>query len=321
MKQNMILIFGILILIGCKEQKEKVAKLIFDASKMSNRTDYFYSYNSDRLLSQTEKTYTIMFGQVVDSMITQVDYEYDEKGLLIKEISQADFEDKPTIKIFDYDKNDSLISEISINQENDTTFWEVYKYFPDGRKTVFHRFLSMHFDPNQDIMEAMENKKLDTSLFRNEFEYAGDLCKTQRQFDKKGNLIKTINFDYNGTQLISETHLTYFNDMEIIEKVKTYDYSKSEINPDYFSIDVNNDTLEFKINIFNSEKLIKTAYMFDHGNVYNEEYYENGLLIGTIDYDKQFTMNKIIYLYEYDKDGILKAEKIYREKITHTNTR
>lgn len=315
MKRNLILVISILILIGCKEQKEKVAKFIFDASKMSNQTNYFYSYDSDRLSSQIEKTYTIMFGQVVDSMITKIDFEYNYKGLLIKEISQMDFEEKPSIKIYDYDKNDSLISEISINQENDTTFWEVYGYYPDGKKTIFHRFLSMHFDPNQDFMEAMENKKLDTSFYRNEFEYTGDLCKTQKQIDKKGNLIKTVDFEYDGNKLIKEIHLTYFNNIEMTKEFKFYDYSKSDEKPDWFAIDTKNDTLEFCINIFESDKLVKIANMFDYGSIYTQEYYENDLLIGTIDYDRQFLLEKIIYLYEYDENGLMKTEKSYREKI------
>lgn len=318
MKRNMILIIGILILIGCQEQKEKSAKFIFDTSKMSIRTDYFYSYDSDRLSSQTEKTYTIMFGQLVDSMITKVDFEYDDKGLLIKKISKTDFNEKPTIKIYEYDKNDSLISEISINQDSDTTFWEVYKYYPDGKKTIFHRSLIMHIDPNQGFMEAMENKKLDTLFYRNEFEYVGNLCKTQRQFDKQGNLLKTVNFEYNGIQLVKEIHLSYFNKMELKEKIKFYDYSKSDRKPDYFSVDTKNDTLEFCINVFDSDRLVKAANMFDYGSIYMEEYYESDLLIGTVDYDRQFSNEKIIYLYEYDENGVLKTEKSYREKInTH----
>jgi hypothetical protein len=257
-----------------------------------------------------------MYGQLVDSMITQVDFEYGDKGLLIKEMSQTDFEDKPTIKIYDYDKNDSLISEISINQENDTTFWEVYTYYPDGKNTVFHRFLSMHFDPNQDFMEAMENKKLDTSFFRNEFEYDGDLCKTQRRFDKNGNLIKTVNFDYNGTQLISETHLTYFNDMEMTEKVKTYDYSKSAIKPDFYSLDAKKDTIELCVNEFLNGQIAVSIEAYEYGRNVTKTFYDNKKEVGMIGIDLNNNF-KIVDSYEYYENGDLKLIKSYNEEINN----
>lgn len=315
MKNKLTIFLGIVLLIGCKSVEEKVAKLVFDSSKLSNMTKYDYIIENDLVKSEIAKDYTLMYGQIVDSMIVRTDYYYNDKGLLIKETSKADFEEKPSFHIYEYDLKDSLILEMRINQDGDTTTWDEYAYFSDGRKTIFHRDIIPHFDPNQDIMTAMENPVMDTSLYRNEYDYKNNLCIKQSHYNNDGELLKTISFEYDIDKLTKEIHMTYFNSMELTEKTKYYDYSKSKINPDYFSIDLNNDTLEFKINTFDSEKLIKTAYMFDHGNVYSEEYYENGLLIGTIDYDKQFTMNKIIYLYEYDKDGILKTEKIYREKI------
>jgi hypothetical protein len=318
MKRYMILIIGIVILIGCKEQKEKVAKFMFDASKMSNQTNYFYLYDSDRLLSQIEKTYTIMFGQVVDSMITKIGFEYNDKGLLIKEISQTDFEDKPSMKFYDYDKNDSLISEIWINQQNDTTFWEVYGYYPDGKKTISHRFLGIHFDPNQDLMEAMENKKLDTSFYRNEFDYAGDLCKTQKQFDKKGNLIKTVNFEYVGAQLINEIHLTYFNDIEMTEKIKTFDYSKSETKPDFYSIDSKNDTLELCVNDFTKGQLTTSTEIYEYGQNINKTFFENGKKVGMIGVDLNMNF-KIVDSYEYYENGELREVKSYNEEINNAH--
>ncbi|MFB6320835.1 hypothetical protein [Saccharicrinis sp. FJH54] len=301
--------------IGCNEIKEKVAKIVIDSSKLSNITVYDYKFENEKIKSEIAKTYTLMFGQIIDSMIVQTNYKFNDKGLLIKETSKADFEEKPSFHIYDYDLKDSLILEIRINQDGDTTTWDEYAYFPDGRKTIFHRDIFPHFDPNQDIMTAMENPKMDTSFYRNEFEYKNNLCISQKRYNNEGRLLKTIIFEYDNNKLIKENHLTYFNSIELTEKIKFYDYSKSKTKPDYYSIDSNNDTLEFKINTFDPDKLTKIAYMNDYGNVYNEEYYEDGLLIGTIDYDKQFTMNKIIFIYEYDRNGILTTEKTYREKI------
>ncbi len=313
MKKYLILI--IWILIGCNELKEKVTDFVFDTSKISYHTNYFYLYESDRLSNKIEKTYTIMFGKAVDSMITKIDFKYNDYGLLVKEISKTDFEDKPTTRIYDYDKNDSLISEISIDQNNDTTFWVIYKYYPDGKKIIFHRTLMLDYNPNQGLNDVIGEEKLDTIFYRNEFEYTGNLCKVQRQFDKQGKLLMTVNYEYNGNKLIREIHFNNSNKLGQIEKTKIYDYSKSDFIPDFISIDAKNDTLEYCINTFDSNKLIKVATMFDYGTMYNELYYKNGLLIGTIDYDKQFSFQKKIYKYNYDDNKLLKSEQSYSEKI------
>ncbi len=311
MKRYLILIFGIITLISCKEQ---IAKTLIDASKMTVQTKYFYEYKSDRLISQTEKTYTIMFGQVMDSMISQTNFVYNDKNFLIQEIDKLDYEEKPTIKIYDYDTNDSLISKMSINPENDTTFWEVYKYFPDGKKTVFHRFLSIHLDPNQDFIEAMENKKLDTLFDRNEYKYIDNVCKIQRKYDIKGNLIKTVNIEYKGNKLFNETHLTYFNGIEMTEKIKFYDYSKSDTKPDFYSLNFNKDTIEFCVNEFDKDQLLYTTNLLDKGNLLYKSTFENGKEIKVISFDK-LTNSRSIELRDYYKNGDLKELKSYIEGI------
>jgi len=312
MKRNLILIFGVLALISCKEQ---VAKFIFDASKVTFQTKYFYNYDSDKLISQIEKFYTVMFGQVVDSMIRQTDFIYNEKGLLIKELSQSDFNENPDITIYDYNEIDSLISQIYITSENDTIFWEVYKYYPDGRKTVFHRFLSVFFDPNQDFSESMGSNMFDTVFYRNEFDYVGNLCSTQRQYDKNGELIKTVNFNYIGNKLIKETHLVYFNDMEMTEMVKFYDYSKSEIKPDFYSLDFKNDTIELCTNEFANGLLSTSTEIYDYGNSINKTFYKAGNIIGMVGINRNMNF-KTTASYEYCENGMLKESKSYSEEIT-----
>ncbi|MFB6318759.1 hypothetical protein [Saccharicrinis sp. FJH54] len=320
MKRNMILLIGIFILIGCKQQKEKVANFIFNASKLSNNTHYFYKYDSDKLSGQTEKTYTIMFGQVVDSMITHIDFEYNERGLLTKEISQTDFDEKPTIKIYDYDKNDSLISTISINSENDTIFWEVYNYFPDGKRTIFSRLLMTSFDTNQDLLQIRRNRKYDTTIYVNKFNYNGNSCLMQKQYNKKNQLIHTINFNYQADRLMKEKHTIYFKDIEASEKMKYYDYSKSGIYPDFYSLDSHNDTIDLGISDFNDEHRTNSTEIYDYGNKIIKTFYENDKEIGMIAIDKSMNL-KLVESYEYYEDGKLKESKSYHEELKHTNTR
>ena len=104
----------------------------------------------------------------------------------------------------------------------------------------------------------------------------------------------------------------------LAEKTKFYNYLKSELEPDYYSVDSKNDTVEYCVNIFDIDKLILTKKMYDYGKIYIEDYFKNGLLIGKIDYDKKFSMNKQVISFEYYDNGLPKTEKSYREKInTH----
>lgn len=146
MKQTLIIIFGLVLMTGCKE---KIQKFIFDSSKLSTMTRYSYKYDSDKLESSKEISYTIMFGQIVDSMITVTNYEYDNDGLLKKEISKSDFEETTSFVLYDYNPNDSLISKFIISSEGDTTLWNKYGYFPDGQKTVYQRILTRKIDLNK----------------------------------------------------------------------------------------------------------------------------------------------------------------------------
>ncbi len=318
MIRPLLLIFGIFTLNSCTEHKKQVGDFKFDASKVSEQMKYFYKYDSDKLMKEKEITYMLLFGQVVDSMIIETEYEYNDKQLLSREISKSDFEDKPTINAYEYDKRDSLICEISINAANDTTFWEVYEYYPDGKQIVFHRSLSMHWDQNQDFKATMESNIFDTLLYRNEFEYVGNLCKTQKQFDKKGNLIKSVNYEHSEERLIKEMHFIHFNDMTMMEMIKQYDYSKSEEKPDYFSLDSKNDTLQLCINEFSKGNLVKSTEIFDSGRNVVRSYYQNGMRIGMIGID--LNMNFKIYdSIEYYKSGEIKEIKTYNEELNNAH--
>jgi hypothetical protein len=285
-------------------------------SKMSNQTKYFYKYDSNKLLSKIEKNYTIMLGQVVDSMIIQTNFVYDDKCLLTQEIAQTDYEEKPSLIIYDYDQNDSLISKIFISPEQDTIFWEEFNYYPDGKKTVFYRHLRLQFDPNKDFEEV---KRFDTTFYRNEFDYIGKLCVTQRQYDNKGSLIKTINFDRAGKKVLKEKHLLYYNDTDMIDRIKYYNYSKSAIKPDFFSLDFNKDTIESCTNEFVNGLLTSSIEMYN-GNFFHKTFYDAGREISVILMDRH-SNQKFVEVYSYYENGDLKEVKSYNEEITHTNNK
>jgi hypothetical protein len=74
MRQIFVILLGLFLISSCGDHLEK---FVFDTTKVSTDTKYFYEYKSDRLQSEFVKTYMLMYGKVVDSMITKSDYQYN----------------------------------------------------------------------------------------------------------------------------------------------------------------------------------------------------------------------------------------------------
>ena len=309
MRQSFVIILGLSLISGCDDSIEK---FVFDTAKVSTDKKYFYEYKSDKLKSEVVKTYMVMYGKVVDSMVTKTDYEYNEKGLL--KLGKTYFEKSPDIDLFDYDSNDSLCMKMMISPEGDTTFWEKYEYRPDGRKIKFHRNLVLHLDPTQDFREQLENKTYDTIFYESEFEYTNNLCQVERQFDQHKNLIKLIEYQHIKGILIGEIYSTYLNNMKLIEKVKHYNYSKSDSKPDFYSLNSMNDTIEFCRNEFDNGILAISTELEDNGNRIIKSFFENGLVIGQITVDNKMKIRSIDSNTFYE-NGKIKEQKNYHEKI------
>jgi len=312
MNRKLIILLGLITLFSCKE---KISKLVFDSSKRSDVTLVSYEFDYDKLKSESMSSYIYMNGIVIDSFNIKTNYFYNSRGLKEKEISNSSNEKEPSVRLYRYDSNDSVILDLTINEEKDTISWSEFKYFPDGRRIVFKRDLVPSFVNDSSLINDLENSTMDTILHRFKFDYIDDKCVVSHQFDKNNKKIKLIRYSYQNDILIKETHYSCVNSIELFDKIKSYNYLKSKNRPDFYSVNSNNDTIEFCINLFKSDTLIKTSQMFDHGKDFTEEYFENGLQVKVILYDRQFTMNKITYEYEYNERGLIKSIKTFREKI------
>ncbi|MCG6191492.1 hypothetical protein [Maribellus maritimus] len=280
-------------------------------------TKYSYKYDLDKLESSKEISYTIMFGQIVDSMITVTNYEYDNDGLLKKEISKSDFEETPSLVLYDYNSNDSLMSKFKISSEGDTTLWDKYEYFPDGKKTVFQRILTRKIDFNQDFVKSMADKKLDTIQTVNEYKYENGLCKSMTEFDSRANPINKVEYDYDNDRIQKATFISFHSSMELTEKIMYYNYSKSKTQPDFYSLDLNKDTVDLCINEFDNQDIVLKTEVFNYGQFGNKTFYENGKEIGLISIDKNASF-KMTESYSYFENGDLKETKSYHEELKNT---
>jgi hypothetical protein len=303
---------GFVFLIGCRDE---ISKFLFDSAKMSNLIQYEYKFEQNKKIEKIEKYYTIMFGQVVDTMISKTNYVYNKKGLLEKEIRSQIHDGKPDIKLYNYDLNDSLIAEVDINSDGDTTFIEKYANYPDGKKRIYLRYLVTRVDPNADFETWVKNKRTyDTTLVSNDYIYEKNECKSLKEYDKYQRLSKIIEYYYKGKRVDKEIHYSFFNNIKLLTQIKYFDYSKNDLIPDYYSLSSKNDTIGYCINDFKNKKLTTSTESFESGNVINKLFYENGKVIGDITISKDMN-RKNFYLTSYYDNGEIKEGKSYNEKI------
>jgi hypothetical protein len=306
MRKIFLIFIGLPFLFGCKKEKSFFA---FNDSMISQKTIYDYSYDSGRINSQKKTIYNLRNKRIFDSTITKTAYRYNNRGLLIKKISKTDFEMNPIINIYKYNSKDSLIREITISPQKDTVSRVDYKYFPDGRKKIFHKYLSYNFDSNKD------NKQLDTLIWhRNEYRYKNDLCQVLKKFDSEDNLINKIEYSYKNGLLDEETHYIFLDSLEIITKTKHYDYSKSIKRPNFYTINNNRDTIERCFHKFDKNRIIEKTEFYDFGEIINKSFFNDGKIRAMISIDKSLSL-KIVDKYDYYDNGNLKEIKKYNEKI------
>jgi antitoxin component YwqK of YwqJK toxin-antitoxin module len=96
-----------------------------------------------------------------------------------------------------------------------------------------------------------------------------------------------------------------------------YDYSKSKTKPDFYSLDINKDTVDFCINEFDNQDIVLKTEIFNYGKIGNKTFYENGKEIGLISIDKNASF-KMTEAYSYFENGDLKETKSYHEGLKNT---
>lgn len=294
----------------------KLGQLMFDESKVELLIKYDYEFKSGKKTNTTQQIYTFISGNIADTITTKTFHIYNDKGLLVRELSYSDHKEKPDIKEFTYDQNDSLNLEVEIDSEGDTTYVAKYISYPDQNRSVFVKRISLKMDENSGFVTAFENKTKDTFLIKRDYVYEGLTCKHLDVYDKKDNLISREEFIYENGKIMKKIEYTFSKGLKMLNKTTYFDYSKNSQTPNLFSLN-NKDTIDYEINeLINGELVCKTL-SYDNKNIENIEYYNKGKLIKVISKDK--TMNrKIVNQMTYYDNGELKEEKSYGEKI---NTR
>lgn len=306
-----VLGIGLILLFSCKK---KIAEFIFDLSRTNYLIKYDYNYKHGKKNSMIDKFYTIKFGQTVDSTISKTLYEYNDKGFLVKEIEYIDHNKNPNLKLLNYDMNDSLILIQEINSNGDTTFIERYAYFPDDKKTIFHREITINLKPNKVSTTGIKTKTYDTVLFTKVYRYENNICKSSNEYDKNKKLSKVVEYEYKDKKIYKEIHYFIFNNIKIFVKTKYLDYSKNNLLPEYYSLDTNNDTIEFRRNKFNKNEIIYSILFDKEFNYTTKVYFKNGREIGSVSINKGMNYKLFTSTTYYD-NGDTKEYRTYVEKI------
>ena len=308
MRKNGLIILILFLSISCKEQVEKFYS---DTSKYSIINKSIYEYKLNKKESLTQITTVYFLGKLADSISIKTLYKYNKRNLLEKEIIDYNSENA-SVTLYAYNKIDSLLSEITIEPEGDTSFWREFSYFPDGRKTTFERFLMIKFD-NEDN-NSNKRKSFDTIYERNEYNYNNKFCKTLKQFNRKGDLTNLVEYYYEKSRVSKEISYSFSNSIKILKKTKYYNYSKSDNFPDSYTLDTFNDTIEKCVNEFENYDLVTSTNYYNSGNEINKVLLKNGKVIMLVSIDKIENMKRIEFI-SYYSNGDEKESRIYREKI------
>jgi len=316
MSKIKLLILGLVFLFGCKG---KMPDFLFDASKVSEVTKYTYEYKNGKKISKTDETCILFEGKTTNRMIVKTNYIYNEKGLLIKEISKTNNDTIPDMTIYEYDTKDSLISWIKIESETDTTNIEKYAYYADGKKLILRKSLHIKIEPYPDYKTAFEHKNYDTNFFSREFIYENNICKSSKEYDKNNHLVKVTEYEYMNNFITVEKEYSMLDNYKLLIGTKYIDRSKTKRNPklyapdpEFYTLDAQNDTIDYLSYQYNGDELeIATGY-FDKGSHISKFYFKNNKIIGEIDKGKDINYTTYIKSSYYE-NGDLKEESTYRE--------
>jgi hypothetical protein len=307
MKKASFVLSVFCLFIGCKKA---VSNVVADAGEVTYLTDYSYEYDSSgKIVSQKEATYAVMFGRIVDTIFTTKRvFEYNSVGLLERETAYDNNDEKPEIHVFLYNRSDSLIADISISSEGDTTRYIKYDYFPDGRKIIFSKdvFASLPPDPDFLVLSEFVEMKKDTLIFTSKYVYENGRCKNVFLCGRNGNPESITEYEYKGDRLFKAIRYTFENEVKIFDLATFYDYSKSLSNPDYFSLNADNDTIEKCINEFENDRLVASINIRDQGSSVEKIFYrEDGKETGSIVADERMNFTRREWI-SYDEKGNVK---------------
>lgn len=311
MKQIRVFGIGLILFYGCKEE---IADFLFDASRITEIRKYEYQYKQGQKQSQTEKTYILMSGKIQVLFSSKTTYNYNDKDLVIKEITYTGDDEKPKLKYLNYDANDSLIYEAEINVEGDTSLIREYEYSSNS-KQILEKRLVINFDKDINIELAKDHRTYDTMISSQKEIYENNALKTYI-YGRNGKTTSVIDYEYKENKMFKKIHYSFLNNNKQMEEVTYFDYTKNDRMPEYFTLNKNNDTIAYIKLKIKDNKLFHSIELLGNEFGTTEIFYKNGQKVGEVQVDN--TMKRY-YSYLYNEKGELMEEKFYSEKVKPSN--
>jgi len=299
----------LLVVIGCKRQKEQVENFIFDISQINTKQLHKYAFYDDGKI-KIDKTviYSYIAGTAVDSLVSTNEYSYNEKGL-IEKIAGVENGDRK-LKFYNY--QDSLVVDLEVNKNNDTTFLEKTAYNSGLKSSIIRRVLLLKL-PDFENPKEDDLRSFDTLFSKRKFVYQGKLLSKTYITDQKGKL-EIHHFYKNGIESKRETY-SFIRGIRFLKETAHYDLENNR-NSDYTAISNEGDTLTSKKSIKQHDLHIISSN-YKNAGIQILEYYDlKGQLIGTIDINLKEKV-KNIHSFSYDNKGNLLEEASYRQKLNN----
>ena len=306
MKNQLLALLLCTSLFACRQQAKQS---FLDDQKLFSIADYTYVYEDGRVTSHLEKNYMYDGDVFLDSFTHHTQFSYNAKGAIVQESTLLARENVSFRKLYNYNTADSLVEELYISPENDTLTWEQFDYFPDGRKRAFSRLLTT--TAGADPTAASSKSAFDTIYSRYEHTFDADKHIKTIEYNQLGMPVKIILYEHEAGKLQRASHYLLQQELELLEKLTYYDYSKSPDLPDTYSITASNDTVEFVKHEFEAEALVKTSSLFEYGTVLQVEHFEKGLIKMLSVVDVYNPENNQVLLFEYYPNGDMKRSIVY----------
>jgi hypothetical protein len=298
------------IIFGCEKPIERLEKFVFDGKQIATRDVYRYEFDEKgRIKTAFSTTFWYMGGAVFDSSNSVKDYEYNDKGQIVRIFDSID----STLQTKLYNDLDSLIGDYTVDNYGDTLRMTVTTYSKGKSHRTYDRMLFVKPLENSENVKNEDLRNYDTLSSTSELIYEGENHTKSLTIEKDGTVSQEIQFFYENGRKAKAITFSFIGEEKFISATTTYIENNTN-EPDAITVGPQGEGIGVLRTIFQDQGRIVINEMAQM-NMQDIIYYDkNGRRTGNVlmDFNEKV---KHVRSYTYDKKGNVIEEADYSEKI------
>ena len=302
----LLIVLSLSIFSGCSKQKEQ-EDLNSDSKGIKSQTTYQYTfYPSGKIKTKKSIRYQYFKGDFVDSLISEENFFYNSKGLIVK------VEGKDEEEYRFYNNVDSLTAKYQINSFGDTIGIEQYIYETGKIKQRLYRNLNIIF--NEDDITKTDFRNYDTLFNRYDFDYQGDTLEISLHRNIQNEITSELHTTYKNRKKVKSIQYDFLGTHRFINGTIYYDNNSDFEDLDFIILNTSGGTTGFQKTILKDSVKVLGTY-FAHLHTFDNLHYntKNQLIKRVTDIPSN--NKREILSYVYDSNGNLVEETHHSEKI------